>query len=142
MAELKTKVNAASPAKFIDAIADEGRREECRALAKLMKKVTGSAPKMWGPSIVGFGSYHYVYKSGREGDWFLTGFSPRRQALTIYVMGGFEGHDALLQKLGRVKVSQGSCIYVKRIADLDMQVLESLVTASVKQLQKKDRVSA
>lgn len=139
MAELKTKVTAASPAKFIDAIADEVRREECRALAKFMRKVTGSAPNMWDPGIVGFGRYHYVYESGREGDWFLTGFSPRKQALTIYVMGGFRRHGALLKKLGRVKVSQGSCIYVKRLADVDMKVLEQLVAASVKSLQKKSK---
>jgi hypothetical protein len=104
---------------------------------QLMRKVTGQAPKMWGASIVGFGSYHYVYASGREGDWFLAGFSPRKQALTIYVMGGFSGHEALLEKLGRVKVSQGSCIYAKRLADLDLKVLEKLVAASVNKLTSK-----
>jgi hypothetical protein len=142
MADPKTRKNDASVHDFIASVDDPQKRNDSMALLKIFKEVLGEEPVMWGPSIVGFGSYHYVYKSGREGDWFLTGFSPRRQALTIYVMGGFEGHDALLEKLGRVKVSQGSCIYVKRLADLDMQVLENLVTASVKQLQKKDRVSA
>jgi hypothetical protein len=135
MAELKTRPMAASAARFVAAIADETRRAECRTLMKLMRKATGSPAKMWGGSIVGFGRYHYVYDSGREGDWFLAGFSPRKQTLTIYVMGGLRGHDALVKRLGPVKVSQGSCIYVKRLADVDLAALEKLLAASVRTLR-------
>jgi hypothetical protein len=134
MAELKTKVNAASPAKFIDAIADEGRREECRALAKLMKKVTGSAPKMWGPSIVGFGSYHYKYASGREADWPLAGFSPRKQNLTLYITAGFDGYGELLGKLGKHKTGK-ACLYINRLEDVDLATLKELVRRSVEHMR-------
>jgi hypothetical protein len=90
---------------------------------------------MWGPNIVGFGSYHYKYESGREGDWFVAGFSPRKAALTIYIMGGLTRHKAMLAKLGKHKSSTGSCVYVRQLEDIDLEVLEKLLSASVKQVK-------
>lgn len=136
MAELKTKKTEASAAAFLDAITDDSRRADCKAVAKLMQKVTGEKPKMWGTSMVGFGTYHYVYASGREGDWPLTGFSPRKEALTLYIMSGFEGEPALMKKLGKFKTGK-SCLYVKRLADLDTKVLEELVARSVAYMRDK-----
>jgi hypothetical protein len=135
MAELKTKPTRISPVKFIASITDERTRADSQALAKLMKRVSGAEPKMWGPNIVGFGTYHYKYASGREGDWFVAGFSPRKAALTIYIMGGIKKHEALLKKLGKHKSSSGSCLYVRALEDIDMGVLEDLLRASVKQVR-------
>ena len=130
MADVTTRKTQASPKKFIEAIADEGKRKDSLALMKMMQRITGEAPKMWGGSIVGFGDYHYKYESGREGDWFLTGFSPRKQALSLYIMSGFEGHAALLAELGKFKTGK-SCLYVKRLDDVDLKVLETLIRKSV-----------
>lgn len=130
MAELKTKPTERSVDEFLDAIPDESRRAECRALADLMSRVTGAEAKLWGPSMVGFGSYHYVYDTGREGDWFLTGFAPRKNNLTLYIMAGFDRHEELMGRLGPHTTGK-SCLYVKRLADVDATVLEELVTASV-----------
>ena len=105
MAELKTKQTTASVKKFIDSIEDEKKRKDSRAILAMMKEITGEKPKMWGPSIVGFGTYHYKYASGREGDWPVTGFSPRKQALTLYIMTGFEKHEALMKKLGKYNLN-------------------------------------
>jgi hypothetical protein len=135
MAELKTKRTKASVAAFVAAIEDEGRRRDCKRLVALMKKVTKSEPAMWGPSIVGFGTYHYEYPSGREADWFLAGFSPRKQALTLYVMAGFTGYADLMQKLGKHKAGK-SCLYVKSLDDLDLDVLEELVRRSVRHMRE------
>lgn len=135
MAESKTKKTGASVADFIAAIENDGQRADAKALVKLMKKVTGMQPKLWGPSMVGFGTYHYKYASGREGDWFLTGFAPRKGNLSIYIMAGFTGYDALMKKLGKHKTGV-SCLYVKRLADIDMKVLERLVTKSVAHMKK------
>lgn len=135
MAELKTKATSASVDKFIKGIKDEQTREDCRKVLDIMQKATGSEPKMWGTGIVGFGSYHYKYASGREGDWFLTGFSPRKQNLTLYIMSGFDEYDALLEKLGRHTTGK-SCLYIKRLEDVDMKVLRELVKRSVKHMQK------
>jgi hypothetical protein len=135
MAELKTARTNESADAFIDAIEDEPRREDCRTLLRLMKTVTGEKPAMWGPSIVGFGSYHYRYESGREGDWFLTGFSPRKRSLTLYIMAGFDRYDALLAKLGRHSTGK-SCLYVKRLSDIDLDVLTELVAASLGHMRK------
>jgi hypothetical protein len=137
-AELKTKVNDASVTKFLNSVADEGKRNDCFEILKLMKQVTKEEPKMWGASIVGFGSYHYKGKSGREGDWMLTGFSPRKQSLTLYLMGGFEPHAALLKKLGKFTTSVG-CLYIKKLDDVDKKVLKELVQASVKQMKQLDK---
>lgn len=133
MGESRTQPTGASVDDFLDAVADDGRREDCRQLAKLMQRATGAAPRMWGANMVGFGSYHYVYESGREGDMFLAGFAPRRNDLTLYIMGGLSHYDAILRRLGRFK-SGKSCLYVKRLADLDLAVLEELINASVRRI--------
>jgi hypothetical protein len=131
MAELKTKPTAASVAAFIDSITDDTRREDCRTVLRLMKNATRAQPRMWGPSIVGFGSYHYKYDSGREGDWFEAGFSPRKNDLTLYLMSGLDPLAGLLATLGRHKTGK-SCLYIKRLADVNLEVLEETIVASVK----------
>jgi hypothetical protein len=100
-----------------------------------MKKITMEEPKMWGPSIVGFGNYHYKYESGREGDWFLTGFSPRKASLTLYIMAGFKEYDELLEKLGKHKTGS-SCLYVNKLEDVDLKVLTQLIKQSVQKMKK------
>ena len=134
MAELKTKVDNASVKDFLNSIENEQIRKDCFEISKMMEGITNAKPKMWGASIVGFGSYHYIGKSGREGDWMLTGFSPRKQNLTLYLMGGFDSEKNLLQKLGKYKTSVG-CLYIKKLEDVDKKVLKELVTASVKKLK-------
>lgn len=133
MAELKTKPNEASVEAFIEEIENEKKRQEARFILELMQQVTGHAPQMWGDSIIGFGSYHYKYASGREGDWFLTGFSPRKQNLTLYIMAGFEQYNALLEKLGRHTVGK-SCLYIKNIEDINPDVLRELVRLSAEHM--------
>jgi hypothetical protein len=133
-AELKTKVNDESVEGFLNSVADEQKREDCFEILKLMKQVTKETPKMWGSSIVGFGSYHYKGASGREGDWMLTGFSPRKQNLTLYLMGGFDLHQDLLNKLGKYKTGVG-CLYIKKLEDVDRKVLKELVTESVRTMK-------
>lgn len=130
MADVKTKKNRASVQQFLAGVENEKRRKDARAVLKLMREVTGEKPAMWGPSIVGFGSYHYRYESGREGDWMLTGFSPRKQALTLYIMGGFPRHDALMKELGKYRTGK-SCLYVNKLEDIDLDVLRELVADSV-----------
>lgn len=129
MAELKTQPHEGSVEAFLNGVEDDGKREDAFALLKLMEEVTGEAATMWGDSIVGFGSYHYRYASGREGDWFLTGFSPRKRNLTLYIMAGFDRYDALLEKLGKFKTGK-SCLYVNRLGDVDLDVLRELVHQS------------
>ena len=129
MAELKTQVTRASVEKFLAGIKDERKRQDCYELLKIMKKATKAEPKMWGTSIIGFGDHHYVYESGREGDWFLTGFSPRVQNLTLYMMGGFD--RAALKKLGKYKTGKG-CLYINKLADVDIQALNELIARSLK----------
>ena len=136
MAELKTKRTARSVDAFLRGITDATRQKDCRALVALMKSATGAKPEMWGPSIVGFGSYHYKYASGREADWFLAGFSPRKQNLTLYIMGGFKGADSLLKKMGK-HTTGGSCLYLKGLADVDMPALKRLVERSVAEMRKR-----
>ena len=135
MAELKTKLNDQSVEAFINRQPDEQTRADCLTLVKLMSQATKAEPKMWGSSIVGFGSYHYHYASGREGDWMLVGFSPRKQNLTLYLMTGFEAYDALLQKLGKHSVGK-SCLYIKRLSDIHQPTLKKLIQQSVKRMQK------
>ena len=130
MAELKTQPTDQDVDRFLDSIADEQRREDCRAISEMMREASGDAPRMWGDSIVGFGRRRYRYASGREGDWFITGFSPRKQNLTLYIMAGFDNYEALLGKLGKHTTGK-SCLYVKRLADVDMPVLTELVVESV-----------
>lgn len=129
MAELKTKQTDQSVDDFLDSIPDDKKREDSYTILELMKNATGLEPKMWGDSIIGFGSYHYCYESGREGDWFLTGFSPRKQNLTLYVMAGFTQYEALLQKLGKFSTGK-ACLYIKKIEDIDMPTLEELIRQS------------
>ena len=134
--EPKTKVNDASVTKFLNSVGDEGKRNDSFEILKIMQQVTKEEPKMWGTSIVGFGSYHYKGKSGREGDWMLTGFSPRKQNLTLYLMGGFdENAGDLLKKLGKHKTSVG-CLYINKLEDVDKKVLKDLVAESVKRMKK------
>jgi len=130
MAENKTRPSGASVRTCLDAIDDDRRRADARRLAAIMKKATGMTPVMWGSSIVGYGSYHYRYDSGREGDFLLTGFSARKQALTVYIMQGFERFADLLAKLGKHKTGK-SCLYIRRLSDVDESVLEDLVRQSV-----------
>ncbi len=139
MAELKTKVNTASVKKFMDSIPDEAKRKDAYVLFNMLKKATKTEAKMWGDSIVGFGTYHYVGKSGREGDWFLTGLSPRKQNLTLYMLSGWEEHGALLAKLGQHSLGKG-CLYLKCLADVDLAVLNKLIVAGVKQAKKQGQV--
>ena len=130
MSELKTRPTALSVDAFIDAVDDEHKRTDCRVVAELMAEITGAEGVMWGSSIVGFGNYHYRYASGREGGFFEAGFSPRKRALTIYVMAGFAEYDDLLARLGKHTTGK-SCLYVKRLADVDLDVLRELLTRSV-----------
>ena len=134
MAELKTKPTTASVSDFLASV-DPNRREDCLTIAKIMTKATGAKPRMWGPSIVGFGDHHYRYESGRELDWFVTGFSPRKNDLTLYIMPGFERYAELMAALGKHKTGK-SCLYIKRLADVDLTVLETLVESSVKHMRK------
>ena len=134
MTEMKTKATAASVEGFLSSIDDEARREECLRVLELMKDVTGEEPKMWGPGMVGFGSYHYRYESGREGDWFVTGFAPRKSNLTLYIMAGFDRYEDLMSRLGKHGTGK-SCLYVKRLADVDQDVLRELVAASVRHVR-------
>jgi len=130
MAELKTKLNDASVLDFLNGVEDEQKRQDSFKILEIMQEVTGEEPKMWGSSIIGFGSYHYKYASGREGDWFQTGFSPRKQSLTLYIMSGFEQYEELLGKLGKHSTGK-SCLYVKKNADVDLDVLRELIKLSV-----------
>ena len=136
MAELKTKLTGKSVDAFIDSVKDAARREDCRRIAAIMEKATGVPGRMWGSAIVGFGDYRYQYADGRVGDWFLTGFSPRKNALTIYLMGGIQAHASMLDSLGKHKTG-GGCLYINRLDDVDRAALSRLITASVSTLKKK-----
>lgn len=135
MAELKTKQNDQSVEAFLDSVTDPKKREDSELIVNLMKHVTKEEPKMWGNSIIGFGSYHYKSKSGQEGDWFITGFSPRKQALTLYINAGFERFGELMEKLGKYKTGKG-CLYIKKLEDVDINVLTELLNVSVEVFRK------
>ncbi len=135
MAELKTKPTRQSVKDFVDAIKDEQRKKDCRTVSRIMKRITKANPKMWGPGLVGFGSHPYKYASGREGDWFVVGFAPRKQNLTLYIRSGFKKYSALLKELGKHKIGV-SCLYVKRLDDVDMDVLTELIEDSVAYVRK------
>jgi hypothetical protein len=134
MAENKTKPTTKSVPEFLEQIEDPKKRHDCKVIATLMEKLSGSKAKMWGDSIVGFGDYHYKYASGREGDWFQVGFSPRKQNLTIYIMGYLELYSHILEGLGKFKHGKG-CLYIKNLDDVHMDVLENLITTSFKRLE-------
>ncbi|MFZ0481639.1 MAG: DUF1801 domain-containing protein [Terriglobales bacterium] len=136
MAENKTKPTKASVAEFIDAIEDQTRRADARAIVKLMRTATGEKPQMWGPSIVGFGSCHYKYDSGREGDAPLIGFSPRKSANVLYGAIGCSESRTLLEKLGKHETGKG-CLYIKKLADVDQRVLESMIVKSIAAARKR-----
>jgi len=135
MAENKTKATAKSVPDFLNSIEDPERRKDCKIIAALMEELTGSKPKMWGDSIVGFGDYHYTYASGREGDWFLVGFSPRKQTLSLYIMGYLEFYTDILEQLGKFKHGKG-CLYIKKLEDIDLNVLKTLISNSIKPLKE------
>ncbi|MBN2433579.1 MAG: DUF1801 domain-containing protein [Acidobacteria bacterium] len=135
MAELKTRPTDASVTDFLNTVEDDQKRQDCLVLLGMMGQITGARPKMWGGSIVGFGNYHYIYESGREGDWFLTGFSPRKQNLSVYIMAGFDRYDELMARLGKHKTGK-SCLYINKLADVDLAVLEELVRRSVDHLSR------
>lgn len=136
MAELKTKKNDSDVSAFLDGVENEKKRADSFRILEIMTEITGESPKMWGSSIIGFGEYHYKYESGREGDFFISGFSPRKQNLTIYVMSGFEKHEALMEKLGKYKTGK-SCLYIKKLEDVDEKVLREIITASVNYMNNK-----
>jgi hypothetical protein len=126
VAENKTKPTKVSVAAFIDAVPDPAKREDAKVIAKMMQKASGEKPAMWGPSIIGFGTYHYVYDTGREGDMPLIAFSPRKAATVLYGLTGFPGADAMLAKLGKHSTGKG-CLYIKRLSDVDLKVLEAMI---------------
>lgn len=133
MAELKTKKNTASVEKFLNNVADEQRRKDCFRLLEIMKAETKAEPAMWGTSIVGFGGHQYKYESGRELEWFLVGFAPRKQDLTLYIMGGLERYPSLMKKLGKHKTGK-SCLYIKKLEDVDLSTLKQLIKQSLADL--------
>ena len=137
MAELKTKPTKAGVDSFLKTV-DDDRRADCKTLVRLMSDATGAKPQMWGSSIVGFGSHRYQYPSGRAGDWFMVGFSPRKRDLTVYIMPGVKRYPRLLAKLGPHSTGVG-CLYIKKLADVDVEVLKELLATSVKDLQKPPR---
>ena len=136
MAVLKTQMNDGDVHAFLRSVENEQKRKDCFTLLEIMSEITDLPPKMWGDSIIGFGTYHYRYKTGREGDWFLVGFSPRKQNLTIYIMSGFAKLDVLLQQLGKYRNSV-SCLYIKKLADVDQNILKTLIANSVEIVSKR-----
>lgn len=134
MAENKTKPTSASVSEFVRAIDDPRMRADARKVAAMMRRATGKRAKMWGSSIVGYGTYHYRYDSGREGDFMLTGYSPRKQALTVYILAGFKRFEPLMKKLGKYKTGK-SCLYIRQLADVDEAVLEQLIAESVRYMR-------
>ncbi len=136
MSELKTQANDASVEDFLAAVPNARRREDSAKMLDLMLEVTGEPARMWGDSIVGFGTYHYRYKSGREGDWPRTGFSPRKQYLAIYIMPGFGEYEPLLSRLGKHRTSV-SCLYINKLADVDMDVLREIVAGSYQEMARR-----
>ena len=136
MAEIKTQPTRASVTEFVAGIDDRQQRADAGSVAAMMRRATRKRAKMWGQSIVGYGSYCYKYASGRDGDFMITGFSPRKQALTVYIMPGFSGFKKLLEKLGKYKPGK-SCLYIKRLSDVDERILEKLIVDSVRVMRKK-----
>jgi Domain of unknown function (DU1801) len=129
--ENKTQPTTVSVSDFIEAVTDETQRADAQKIATIMERISGHKPKMWGTSIIGFGEYHYKYESGREGDWCRIGFSPRTGQTVLYIVDGFRGHSELMEKLGKHKTGK-SCLYIKRLSDVDDAVLEQLCIASLR----------
>ncbi|MGD1950156.1 MAG: DUF1801 domain-containing protein [Leptolyngbyaceae cyanobacterium] len=130
MSDLKTQPNDASVDEFIRSVDNEQRRNDALILLPMMQRITQREPKMWGDSMIGFGRYHYENKSGRGADWFLTGFSPRKREMSVYIMPGFENYSALLDQLGKHRLGK-SCLYLKNLSNLNLTVLETLIAQSV-----------
>jgi len=134
-AEIKTKASDASVTDFLSNVDNEQKRKDCSEIVRIMEQITKEEPKMWGPSIVGFGSYHYKYESGREGDSPIMGFSPRKQNITLYILSDFERHQGLMKKLGKHSTGK-ACLYIKRLSDVDVDVLKELMTESLKVMKQ------
>ncbi len=134
--EAKTKLNDASVKQFLNSVENEQRRNDAFEICDMMGAITNEEPKMWGNSIVGFGAYHYVYASGTQGDWMQVGFSPRKTALTLYIMSGFSAYENLMEKLGKYKTGK-SCLYIKNLEDIDKKILKKLIRESVKYIKQK-----
>lgn len=133
-AQLKTQKNEASVEGFLNSIKEEQKRADAFRIMELMQKACKEEPKMWGPAIIGFGDYTYKYESGREGDWFLMGFSPRKQNLTIYIMTGYERHPDIMSRLGKFKTGK-SCLYINKMSDINEKALKELLDAAMKDLK-------
>ena len=140
MAELKTTKNDKDPLAFLQSVENEKRKADSLVVMQMMEEITGKKPVMWGPSIVGFGSFHYKYASGHEGDWMITGFSPRKQALTLYIMPGFDRYENLMSQLGKYKTGK-SCLYINKLEDVDKNILHELIAHSVKHMKKLDALN-
>ena len=136
MAELKTKKTEASVEAFLQGIENEQKRRDAQEIARIMGEITGEPAKMYGSSIVGFGNYRFTYANGKTGEWFVTGFSPRKQNLTLYIMPGFSKYQNLLERLGKHKTGK-SCLYIQKLADLDMDVLQTMIRLSVAYMAEK-----
>ena len=134
--ERKTQENDASVEAFLNGIAHDGRREDCKTVNDIMRRLTGWEPKMWGDSMVGFGRYHYKYASGREGDWPITGLSPGKRNLSLYIMPGFDNYGEMLSRLGKHRTGK-SCLYVNRLRDVDLNVLEEIIRQSVADMRRR-----
>jgi hypothetical protein len=138
MAEPKTKKTDASVEEFLNGVENEKQRADSFAILGVMREVTGEEPAMWGPSIVGFGNYRYKYASGREGEWPVVGFSPRKRYLTLYIVDGFDGYESLLEKLGKYRTGK-SCLYVNKLDDVDLPTLRELIGQSVAHVRETGR---
>lgn len=141
MAEPKTRPTKESVKDFLNKVEDPERRADCFAVAKMMEEITGEKPKMWGPAIVGFGSYHYKYASGNEGDWPITGFSPRKKDLTLYIMVGYDRYGELMAKLGKHSTGK-SCLYIKKLSDIHIPTLKKLIKLGIKDLKSYTKAQA
>ena len=135
MSELKTRPGDGDIERFLASVPSDKRRDDCRVVMDIMAKSTGAPPVLWGPSIIGFGTHHYVYASGREGDWMLTGLSPRKQSLVVYIMTGFPRHEDLMAKLGKYKTGK-SCLYINKLEDIHLPTFKKLIKQSVTHMKK------
>lgn len=136
MADLKTKPTDQKVEDYLNAITHEQRAKDCREIHRIMQEVTGAPGTMWGTSIIGYGSYHYKYESGREGDWMLVGFSNRKQSISLYIMSGFKNYEDLLSRLGKYKTGK-SCLYINKLEDIDVDILQEMIASSIKKVQQK-----
>jgi hypothetical protein len=134
-AKNKTKAHDGDVLAYLAQVEPVRRREDAHVVLDMMQEITGEPPKMWGPTMIGFGEYRFKYESGREGDWFLSGFAPRKANLVLYIMGGFQGHEDLMAKLGKHKTGK-SCLYVNKLEDIDLKVLRQLIQKSAAHVKR------